>query len=40
MASFDKWYALNDKLYVPLGVTVDFDLVRDGSITLLMNWAC
>ena len=33
-ASIGKRYARNDELGTPLGITVDFDTVADGSITL------
>lgn len=33
-ASIGKRYARNDELGTPLGITVDFDTVKDGSITL------
>ena len=33
-ASIGKRYARNDELGTPLGITVDFDTVTDGSITL------
>lgn len=33
-ASIGKRYARNDELGTPLGVTVDFDSVKDGTITL------
>jgi glycyl-tRNA synthetase len=29
-----KRYARNDELGTPLGITVDFDSVKDGSVTL------
>ncbi len=32
--SIGKRYARNDELGTPLGITVDFDTVQDGSITL------
>lgn len=33
-ASIGKRYARNDELGTPLGITVDFDTVADGSLTL------
>lgn len=33
-ASIGKRYSRNDELGTPLGITVDFDTVKDGSITL------
>lgn len=33
-ASIGKRYARNDELGTPLGITIDFDTVEDGSITL------
>jgi glycyl-tRNA synthetase len=33
-ASIGKRYARNDELGTPLGVTVDFDTLKDGSVTL------
>lgn len=33
-ASIGKRYARNDELGTPLGITVDFDTVKDGSVTL------
>ncbi|KAI2849460.1 hypothetical protein CBS11350_2002 [Aspergillus niger] len=33
-ASIGKRYARNDKLGIPLGITIDFDSVKDGTITL------
>jgi glycyl-tRNA synthetase len=33
-ASIGKRYARNDELGIPLGITVDFDSLKDGSITL------
>lgn len=33
-ASIGKRYARNDELGTPLGITVDFQTVKDGSITL------
>lgn len=33
-ASIGKRYARNDELGTPLGITVDFDIVADGSLTL------
>lgn len=33
-ASIGKRYARNDELGKPLGITVDFDTVADGSLTL------
>lgn len=33
-ASIGKRYSRNDELGTPLGITVDFDTVADGSITL------
>lgn len=33
-ASIGKRYARNDELGTPLGVTIDFDTVENGSITL------
>lgn len=33
-SSIGKRYARNDELGTPLGITVDFDTVRDGSLTL------
>ena len=33
-ASIGKRYARNDELGTPLGITIDFDTVADGSITL------
>lgn len=33
-ASIGKRYSRNDELNTPLGITVDFDSVKDGSITL------
>ena len=33
-ASIGKRYARNDELGTPLGITVDFDTVKNGSITL------
>lgn len=33
-ATIGKRYARNDELGTPLGITVDFDTVKDGSITL------
>jgi len=33
-ASIGKPYSRNDELGTPLGITVDFDSVKDGSITL------
>jgi glycyl-tRNA synthetase len=33
-ASIGKRYARNDELGTPLGVTVDFDTLEDGSVTL------
>ncbi|KAL4921403.1 hypothetical protein BDW62DRAFT_208402 [Aspergillus aurantiobrunneus] len=33
-ASIGKRYARNDELGIPLGVTIDFDSVKDGTITL------
>lgn len=33
-ASIDKRYSRNDELGTPLGITVDFDSVKDRSITL------
>lgn len=33
-ASIGKRYARNDELGTPFGITVDFDTVKDGSITL------
>jgi len=33
-ASIGKRYARNDELGTPLGITVNFDTVKDGSITL------
>jgi glycyl-tRNA synthetase len=32
--SIGKRYARNDELGTPLGITIDFDTVTDGSITL------
>jgi glycyl-tRNA synthetase len=32
-ASIGKRYARNDELGTPLGVTVDFDTLKDGSVT-------
>ncbi|KAI2968469.1 hypothetical protein CBS147323_4254 [Aspergillus niger] len=33
-ASIGKRYARNDELGIPLGITIDFDSVKDGTITL------
>jgi glycyl-tRNA synthetase len=33
-ASIGKRYARNDELGIPLGITIDFDTVKDDSITL------
>ena len=33
-ASIGKRYSRNDELGTPLGITVDFDTVKDGTITL------
>jgi glycyl-tRNA synthetase len=33
-ASIGKRYARNDELGTPLGITVDFQTIKDGSITL------
>lgn len=33
-ASIGKRYARNDELGTPLGITVDFDTVKNGSVTL------
>lgn len=33
-ASSGKRYARNDELGTPLGITIDFDIVKDGSVTL------
>lgn len=33
-ASIGKRYSRNDELGTPLGITVDFDTAKDGSITL------
>jgi glycyl-tRNA synthetase len=33
-ASIGKRYSRNDELGIPLGITVDFDTAKDGSITL------
>jgi glycyl-tRNA synthetase len=33
-ASIGKRYARNDELGTPLGITVDFETVKDGSVTL------
>ncbi|KAL4955427.1 glycyl-tRNA synthetase [Aspergillus filifer] len=33
-ASIGKRYARNDELGIPLGITVDFDSVKDGTVTL------
>lgn len=33
-ASIGKRYSRNDELGTPLGITVDFDTVKDGSVTL------
>lgn len=33
-ASIGKRYARNDELGTPFGITVDFDTVEDGSVTL------
>ena len=33
-ASIGKRYARNDELGTPLGITVDFDTLKDGSVTL------
>ena len=33
-ASIGKRYSRNDELGTPLGITVDFQTVKDGSITL------
>lgn len=33
-ASIGKRYARNDELGTPLGITIDFDTVKDGSVTL------
>ena len=33
-ASIGKRYARNDELGTPFGVTVDFDTLKDGSVTL------
>jgi glycyl-tRNA synthetase len=33
-ASIGKRYARNDELGTPLGVTVDFETLKDGSVTL------
>lgn len=32
--SIGRRYARNDELGTPLGITVDFDTLRDGSVTL------
>lgn len=32
--SIGKRYARNDELGTPLGITIDFDTVKDGSVTL------
>ena len=33
-ASIGKRYARNDELGTPLGITIDFDTLKDGSVTL------
>jgi len=33
-ASIGKRYSRNDELGTPLGITVDFDTLKDGSVTL------
>lgn len=33
-ASIGKRYAMNDALGTPLGITIDYDTLRDGSVTL------
>lgn len=33
-ASIGKRYARNDELGIPLGITIDFDTIKDDSITL------